>query len=92
MRVPLASADDTACFNFIIIPRQSDEGGPVPGGVGPAVPIGAGRHPQARAIRAVISCHKPECKTPAIVNGEVIVFDSQAIQLYLDDKTGRFLP
>ncbi len=31
-------------------------------------------------------------KTPAIVDGEVTVFDSNAILLYLAEKTGRFLP
>src|SRR5271154_4503720 len=34
----------------------------------------------------------PNAKTPAIVDGEVVVFDSNAILLYLADKTGRFLP
>jgi GSH-dependent disulfide-bond oxidoreductase len=31
-------------------------------------------------------------KTPAIVDGEAVVFDSNAILLYLAEKTGRFLP
>jgi GST-like protein len=34
----------------------------------------------------------PNGKTPAIVDGEVTVFDSNAILLYLGDKTGQFLP
>jgi len=34
----------------------------------------------------------PNAKTPAIVDGEVTVFDSNAILLYLAEKTGRFLP
>lgn len=34
----------------------------------------------------------PNGKTPAIVDGDVTVFDSSAILLYLADKTGRFLP
>ena len=34
----------------------------------------------------------PNAKTPAIVDGDVTVFDSTAILLYLADKTGRFLP
>ncbi|NWG26514.1 MAG: glutathione S-transferase N-terminal domain-containing protein [Pseudorhodoplanes sp.] len=43
--------------------------------------------------------HKPEYlkinpngKVPAIVDGDAIVFDSNAILLYLAEKTGRFLP
>lgn len=34
----------------------------------------------------------PNAKTPAIVDGETVVFDSNAILLYLAEKTGRFLP
>src|ERR1700743_1818525 len=43
--------------------------------------------------------HKPEyiainpnAKVPAIVDGKTIVFDSNAILLYLAEKTGKFLP
>ena len=43
--------------------------------------------------------HKPEylavnpnAKLPAIVDGEVTVFNSNAILLYLAEKTGKFLP
>ena len=43
--------------------------------------------------------HKPEylainpnAKVPAIVDGEVTVFDSNAILLYLSETTGKFLP
>ncbi|MBX6328788.1 MAG: glutathione S-transferase N-terminal domain-containing protein [Pseudolabrys sp.] len=43
--------------------------------------------------------HKPEylainpnAKVPAIVDGDAIVFDSNAILLYLGEKTGKFLP
>ena len=34
----------------------------------------------------------PNAKTPAIVDGDAVVFDSNAILLYLAEKTGRFLP
>jgi GST-like protein len=34
----------------------------------------------------------PNSKVPAIVDGDVTVFDSSAILLYLAEKTGKFLP
>lgn len=34
----------------------------------------------------------PNAKVPALVDGNATVFDSQAILLYLAEKTGRFLP
>ena len=34
----------------------------------------------------------PNAKAPAIVDGDVAVFDSNAILLYLAEKTGKFLP
>jgi GST-like protein len=34
----------------------------------------------------------PNGKVPAIVDGDVTVFDSNAILLYLGEKTGQFLP
>jgi GST-like protein len=34
----------------------------------------------------------PNAKTPALVDGDVNVFDSTAILLYLADKSGQFLP
>lgn len=34
----------------------------------------------------------PNAKTPALVDGDVEIFDSNAILLYLAEKTGRFLP
>ena len=43
--------------------------------------------------------HKPEftainpnAKVPAIVDGDIVVFNSNAILLYLAEKTGKFLP
>ncbi|HQR10382.1 MAG TPA: glutathione S-transferase N-terminal domain-containing protein [Casimicrobiaceae bacterium] len=41
--------------------------------------------PEFRAIN-------PNGKVPVIIDGETTVFDSNAILLYLADKTGRFLP
>jgi GST-like protein len=34
----------------------------------------------------------PNGKTPALVDGDAVVFDRNAILLYLAEKTGRFLP
>jgi GST-like protein len=34
----------------------------------------------------------PNAKVPSIVDGEVTMFDSNAIVLYLADKSGKFLP
>ena len=34
----------------------------------------------------------PNAKVPSIVDGETTMFDSNAIVLYLAEKTGKFLP
>jgi GST-like protein len=34
----------------------------------------------------------PNAKLPALVDGDAVVFDSNAILLYLAEKTGKFLP
>lgn len=34
----------------------------------------------------------PNAKTPALVDGETVVFDSNAILLYLAEKSGKYLP
>ncbi|HZL60713.1 MAG TPA: glutathione S-transferase N-terminal domain-containing protein, partial [Pseudolabrys sp.] len=34
----------------------------------------------------------PNAKVPAIVDGEATVFDSNAILLYLAEKSGKFVP
>ena len=42
----------------------------------------------AASYRAI----NPNAKTPALVDGDAVVFDSNAILLYLAEKTGQFLP
>lgn len=53
------------------------------------VPIDTRRGEQHEAAFLAIN---PNAKTPAIVDGDAIVFDSNAILLYLAEKTGKFLP
>lgn len=53
------------------------------------VPVDTRRGEQhSPAFKAI----NPNAKTPALVDGDVVVFDSNAILLYLAEKTGRFLP
>ena len=53
------------------------------------VPVDSRRGEQhAEAFRAL----NPNGKLPVIVDGDATVFDSNAILLYLAEKTGRFLP
>ena len=40
------------------------------------------------AYRAI----NPNAKLPAIIDGDAVVFDSNAILLYLGEKTGQFMP
>jgi GST-like protein len=54
-----------------------------------AVPIDAGRGEQFAPEYLAIN---PNGKVPAIDDDGVIVFDSNAILLYLAEKTGKFLP
>ena len=54
-----------------------------------AIPVdtrkGDQHKPEYRAIN-------PNAKVPSIVDGDAVVFDSNAILLYLAEKTGKFLP
>ncbi|MGD9508094.1 MAG: glutathione S-transferase family protein [Geminicoccaceae bacterium] len=54
-----------------------------------AVPVDTRRGEQHRPEFLAVN---PNGKVPVIVDGEVTVFDSNAILLYLAEKTGRFLP
>jgi GST-like protein len=53
------------------------------------VPVDTRKGEQFAPAYAAIN---PNCKVPAIVDGEVTVFDSNAILLYLAEKSGQFLP
>jgi GST-like protein len=54
-----------------------------------AVPIDTRKGEQHKPEYLAIN---PNAKVPAIVDGEVTVFDSNAILLYLGEKTGKFMP
>jgi GST-like protein len=53
------------------------------------VPIDTRKGDQFSAAFLAIN---PNGKTPALVDGDAVVFDSNAILLYLAEKTGKFLP
>src|ERR1700722_6906554 len=54
-----------------------------------AIPVDTRKGEQHKAEFLKIN---PNAKLPAIVDGDVTVFDSSAILLYLAEKTGKFLP
>lgn len=54
-----------------------------------AVPVDTRKGEQHKPEYLAIN---PNAKVPAIVDGDVTVFDSNAILLYLGEKTGKFMP
>ena len=54
-----------------------------------AIPVDTRKGEQFEASFAAVN---PNNKVPAIVDGDAVVFDSNAILLYLAEKTGKFLP
>lgn len=52
------------------------------------IPIDTRRGDQFNAAYLAVN---PNAKVPAIVDGETVVFDSNAILLYLGEKTGKFI-
>lgn len=54
-----------------------------------AIPVDTRKGDQHKAEYRAIN---PNGKVPSIVDGDAVVFDSNAILLYLAEKTGKFLP
>ena len=54
-----------------------------------AIPVDTRKGEQHRAAFTALN---PNAKVPVIQDGDVTVFDSNAILLYLAEKTGQFLP
>ncbi|HQT83945.1 MAG: glutathione S-transferase [Acidiphilium sp. 37-64-53] len=54
-----------------------------------AIPVDTRKGEQFDTAFAALN---PNNKVPCIVDGDAVVFDSNAILLYLAEKTGRFLP
>ena len=54
-----------------------------------AIPIDTRKGEQFKPAYQAVN---PNGKVPAIVDGDVTVFDSNAILLYLAEKTGKFIP
>src|SRR4029077_12937237 len=54
-----------------------------------AIPVDTRKGDQHKSEYLAIN---PNAKVPAIVDGDALVFDSNAILLYLAEKTGKFLP
>jgi GST-like protein len=54
-----------------------------------AIPVDTRKGEQHKPAYLAIN---PNAKVPTIVGGDVTVFDSNAILLYLGEKTGKFMP
>jgi GSH-dependent disulfide-bond oxidoreductase len=54
-----------------------------------AIPVDTRKGDQHKADYTAIN---PNAKVPSIVDGDATVFDSNAILLYLGEKTGKFMP